>query len=262
MTSVSLHNLSIGYTTKGVAREVFPPISAEAHAGELVSLIGRNGQGKSTLLRTIIGFQPALAGEVSIFEKRIADYDLRTLATLVSYVSTDNVKVGNLKVFDLVSLGRYPYTGWFGTLSQADREEVMRSLHMVGMGDYAWRNTNRLSDGERQRVMIARALAQGTPIIVLDEPTAFLDLPNKYDIVLLLKKLAREQQKTILFSTHDLSIALKVSDRMWVMYDGEMRQGAPPRLMADGVFDRLLKNTQLSVDHVTGEVHLSNGGLG
>ncbi|MDR2938123.1 MAG: ABC transporter ATP-binding protein, partial [Prevotellaceae bacterium] len=220
MTTISLHNLSIGYASKGKARAVFPPLSAEAHEGELVSLIGRNGQGKSTLLRTLVGFQPALAGSVSIFEKDIAEYDLRTLSTLVSYVSTDNVKVGNLKVFDLVSLGRHPYTGWFGTLSQADKEVVMHSLEMVGMANFAWRNTNRLSDGERQRAMIARALAQGTPIMVLDEPTAFLDLPNKYEVVLLLKKLAKEQQKTILFSTHDLSVALKASDRMWVMCEG------------------------------------------
>ncbi len=255
-SAISLHNLSIGYTTQGKTREVFPPVSAEAGVGELVSLIGRNGQGKSTLLRTLIGFQPALSGEIHIFGKNIAEYDLRKLSTLVSYVSTDNVKVGNLKVFDLVSLGRYPYTGWFGTLSQNDKDVVMQSLEMVGMGSYAWRNTNRLSDGERQRAMIARALAQGTPIIVLDEPTAFLDLPNRYEVVLLLKKLAREQNKTVLFSTHDLSIALKISDRMWAMCDGELYQGAPQQLMADNVFDKLLKNTLLTVDHATGDVHL------
>ncbi len=255
-TAVSLHSLSIGYAAQGKAREVFPAVDAEAGVGELVSLVGRNGQGKSTLLRTLIGFQPALAGSVRIFEKDITAYDLRSLATIVSYVSTDNVKVGNLKVFDLVSLGRYPYTGWFGTLSQNDKEVVMQSLDMVGMRDYAWRNTNRLSDGERQRAMIARALAQGTPIIVLDEPTAFLDLPNRYEVVLLLKKLAEEQQKTVLFSTHDLSLAFKVSDRMWVMCDGKMHQGAPQQLMADSVFDALLQNTRLAVDHATGDVHL------
>jgi len=254
--AVFLHNLSIGYTAQGKAREVFPPFSAEAQAGELVALVGRNGQGKSTLLRTLIGFQPALAGEVRLFGKNLSAYDLRTLATLISYVSTDNVKVGNLKVFDLVSLGRYPYTGWFGTLSQTDKEVVMSSLDMVGMSSCAWRNTNRLSDGERQRAVIARALAQDTPIVVLDEPTAFLDLPNRYDIVLLLKRLAKEKQKTVIFSTHDLSIALKVSDRMWVMCNGEVYQGAPQQLMANGVFDKLLQNTQLSVDHATGDVRI------
>ena len=256
-TAISLHRLSIGYPAQGKAREVFPPFSADAGAGELVALVGRNGQGKSTLLRTLIGLQPALAGEVRLFGKPLAAYDLRALATLVSYVSTDNVKVGNLKVFDLVSLGRYPYTGWFGALSQADKEVVMSSLDMVGMRGCAWRNTNRLSDGERQRAMVARALAQDTPIIALDEPTAFLDLPNRYDIVLLLKRLVRERQKTVLFSTHDLSIALKVADRMWVMCNGEVHQGSPPQLLAAGVFDLLLQNTQLSVDHATGDVRLA-----
>ena len=256
--AVSLHSLSIGYTARGKVREVFPPISAEANVGELVSLVGRNGQGKSTLLRTLIGFQPALAGSIRIFDKSISDYDLRTLATLMSYVSTDNVKVGNLKVFDLVSLGRYPYTGWFGTLSQNDKDVVMDSLEMVGMRSYAWRNTNCLSDGERQRAMIARALSQRTPIIALDEPTAFLDLPNRYEVVLLLKKLAQEQQKTVLFSTHDLNIALKISNRVWAMCDGEMYQGAPQQLLADSVFDKLLKNTRLTVDHSTGEVRISD----
>jgi len=255
--AVSLHSLSIGYAARGKVREVFPPISAEANVGELVSLVGRNGQGKSTLLRTLIGFQPALAGSVRVFEKSISDYDLRTLATLISYVSTDNVKVGNLKVFDLVSLGRYPYTGWFGTLSQNDKDVVMDSLEMVGMRSYAWHNTNCLSDGERQRAMIARALSQRTPIIVLDEPTAFLDLPNRYEVVLLLKKLAQEQQKTVLFSTHDLNIALKISNRVWAMCEGEMHQGAPQQLLADSVFDKLLKNTRLTVDHNTGEVRIN-----
>ncbi|MDR1021704.1 MAG: ABC transporter ATP-binding protein [Prevotellaceae bacterium] len=254
--AIEARNLRIGYTAKGEQREIFPAFSAVAGEAELVALLGRNGRGKSTLLRTIIGIQPPLDGAVHILEKDIRAYPLRTLATLVSYVSTDNVKVGNLKVFDLVSLGRYPYTGWFGALSADDKKVVMQSLAMVGMEAYAWQNTGCLSDGERQRVVIARALAQDTPIIVLDEPTAFLDLPNRYEIVLLLKQLAQEQRRAILFSTHDLSIALKIADRVWVMCDGEFHQGAPQKLMHENVFDKLLQNTRLSVDHETGEVRV------
>ncbi|MDR3187979.1 MAG: ABC transporter ATP-binding protein, partial [Prevotellaceae bacterium] len=234
--AIALSDLRIGYAARGAAREVFPAFSAAADRTELVALLGRNGLGKSTLLRTVTGLQPPLDGAVYILQKNIRAYPLRTLATLVSYVSTDNVKVGNLKVFDLVSLGRYPYTGWFGTLSQKDREVIMHALALVGMEAYAWRDAARLSDGERQRVMIARALAQDTPIMVLDEPTAFLDLPNRYEVVLLLKRLAQEQRRAVLFSTHDMSIALQLADRVWVMCDGEFHQGDPQALMRSNVF--------------------------
>ncbi|MDR0687713.1 MAG: ABC transporter ATP-binding protein [Prevotellaceae bacterium] len=254
--AIEVFGLRAGYAIGGVQREVFPAFSAVAGEAELVALLGRNGRGKSTLLRTIIGIQPPLGGAVHILGKDIRSYPLRTLATLVSYVSTDNVKVGNLKVFDLVSLGRHPHTGWFGVLSQKDRDVVMQSLAMVGMENYAWRNIGCLSDGERQRVMVARALAQDTPAIVLDEPTAFLDLPNRYEVILLLKQLAQEQRRAILFSTHDLSVALKVADRVWVMGDGEFHQGAPQALMLSNVFDKLLQNTRLTVDHATGEVRV------
>lgn len=254
--AIALHELRTGYANRGAPREVFPPFSATAAGAELVALLGRNGLGKSTLLRTIIGLQPALGGEVYLLGKSLRAYSPRALATLVSYVSTDNVKVGNLKVFDLVSLGRYPYTGWFGTLSQRDREVVMRSLALVGMEAYAWRDATCLSDGERQRVVIARALAQDTPIIVLDEPTAFLDLPNRYEVVLLLKRLAQEQRRAVVFSTHDMGIALKIADRVWVMCDGEFYQGSPQALLHANVFDKVLKNTRLAVDHDTGEVRI------
>ncbi|MDR3366075.1 MAG: ABC transporter ATP-binding protein [Prevotellaceae bacterium] len=254
--AIALTDLRIGYAASGAPREIFPAFSAAANRAELVALLGRNGLGKSTLLRTVTGLQPPLGGAVHLLGKSIRRYPLRTLATLVSYVSTDNVKVGNLKVFDLVSLGRYPYTGWFGTLSQKDREVVVQALAMVGMEAYAWRDASRLSDGERQRVMIARALAQDAPVMVLDEPTAFLDLPNRYEVVLLLKRLAQEQRRAVLFSTHDMSIALKLADRVWVMCDGEFYQGSPQALMCANVFDKVLKNTRLTVDHSTGDVRL------
>lgn len=257
--AVALHNLRTGYASRGTLREVFPAFSATASRAELVALLGRNGLGKSTLLRTMIGLQPALGGDVHILGKNLHTYPLRTLATLVSYVSTDNVKVGNLKVFDLVSLGRYPYTGWFGTLAQQDRDVVMRSLAMVGMEACAWRDAACLSDGERQRVVIARALAQDTPIMVLDEPTAFLDLPNRYEVVLLLKRLAQEQHRAVIFSTHDMSIALKIADRVWVMCDGEFYQGSPKALLHANVLEKVLKNTRLTVDHDTGEVRIAEG---
>ncbi|MDR1226696.1 MAG: ABC transporter ATP-binding protein [Prevotellaceae bacterium] len=253
-SALQLQNLSVGYHIGAAAKVLCANACAEAKKAELVALVGRNGRGKSTLLRTIIGLQKALSGKVFIFEKAQHSYHVKELATLMSYVSTDNVKVGYLKVFDLVSLGRYPYTSWFGTLSTNDKEIVMHSLQLVGMQDFAERNTNSLSDGERQRVMIARALAQDTPIVVLDEPTAFLDLPNRYEVVFLLQRLAREQRKTILYSTHDWSLAVKTSDSMWVMDSDSFWEGAPADLLQQGVFDKLLIDTNLRLDAKTAEV--------
>jgi iron complex transport system ATP-binding protein len=254
---VELKELCIGYDVSGKKHQIFPALSAVAEESELVALVGRNGMGKSTLLRTIIGLQHSLLGSVIIHGKPIQEYQVKEVAKLISYVSTDNVKVGNLKVFDLVSLGRYPYTSWFGTLEEEDRNMVMRSLEMVGMKDFAWSNTRKLSDGERQRVLIARALAQDTQIIVLDEPTAFLDLPNKYDIILLLKELAREHKKTVIYSTHDLSVAIKISDRIWMMVKEEFCEGTPAELMSSGAFDRLFEGTRLKMNRETNDVQLT-----
>ncbi|MGL4957267.1 MAG: ABC transporter ATP-binding protein [Bacteroidales bacterium] len=259
LDTVVIKDLRLGYFQKRTPKEIFSPFSTQAKKGELLALLGRNGQGKSTLLRTIIGLQPALSGDVFLQDKPLKSYSLRKLATMISYVSTDSVKVGNLKVFDLVSLGRYPYTGWLGNLSKKDKHFITNALECVGMQHSIALNANTLSDGERQRVLIARALAQDTPIIILDEPTAFLDLPNKYEVVLLLKKLAKEQGKTIIFSTHDLSIAIKVADAMWLMAQGEFYQGTPQYLLESNTFDKLLKNTRLSINRATGEIVLNEG---
>ena len=269
---IALNSISIGYKVKSVSHKVVKQsVSVYALKGELVALIGGNGVGKSTLLRTIAGFQPTISGEVLIKGKSVGSYRESELALTLSFVSTEIIRVPNLTVFDLVSLGRYPYTNWFGKLVDADRHIVEEAIRAVGLQGYENRAINFISDGERQKAMIARTLAQDTDVIVLDEPTAFLDLSNKYEIVHILHQLAREKGKTVLFSTHDLTTAIAESDRIWLMLDQSVEQGAPEDLILNGSFSSLFKNDQLYFDpekgdfrirkHVTRKAFLTGNGI-
>ena len=254
---IALNNASIGYKGRsGLPKVVKQNISVYALKGELVALIGGNGVGKSTLLRTIAGFQPPMAGEVLMNGKSVDAYRESELALTLSFVSTEIIRVPNLTVFDLVSLGRYPYTNWFGKLGEEDRQIVEESIGAVGLKGYENRAINYISDGERQKAMIARTLAQDTDVIVLDEPTAFLDLSNKYEIVHILHRLAREKGKTVLFSTHDLTTAIAESDRIWLMLDRSVEQGAPEDLILNGSFSSLFKNDQLFFDPEKGDFRI------
>ena len=254
---IALNNASIGYKVKsGSHKVVKQDISVYALKGELVALIGGNGIGKSTLLRTIAGFQSPITGEVMIMGRSVRSYPESELALTLSFVSTEIIRVPNLTVFDLVSLGRYPYTNWFGKLMDEDRQIVEEAIRAVGLQGYENRAINYISDGERQKAMIARTLAQDTDIIVLDEPTAFLDLSNKYEIVHILHQLAREKGKTVLFSTHDLTTAIAESDRIWLMLDRSVEQGAPEDLILNGSFSSLFKNDHLYFDPEKGDFRI------
>jgi iron complex transport system ATP-binding protein len=219
-------------------------------------LIGANGVGKSTLLRTIAGFQPSIGGSVRIRGNEVNTYREKDLALIMSFVSTEIIRVPNLSVFDLVSLGRYPHTNWFGKLMDEDRHIVEESINSVGLNGYENRMVNCISDGERQKAMIARTLAQDTDIIVLDEPTAFLDLSNKYEIVHILHRLASEKGKTILFSTHDLTTAIAESDRIWLMLNESVEQGSPEDLILKGNFTSLFHNEYLYFDQEKGDFRI------
>lgn len=208
-----LDNITIGYENRVLLKNV----SAKIGDGRLAALIGRNGTGKSTLLRALCGLGRPLGGRISINGKDIADADKSETAKTIAFVGTDKVRIPNLKCEDLVALGRAPYTNWIGRIDGVDRKIIARALEAVGMSDYAGRTMDKMSDGECQRVMIARALAQDTPVMLLDEPTAFLDLPGRYHTVALLRDLAHESGKTIVFSTHDLDIALDEADDIMLM---------------------------------------------
>lgn len=203
-----LQSLSIGYSHKVIASD----INAQIKGGELTCLIGRNGTGKSTLMRTLAGFLKPLGGSALLDGCDISQVSAGERSRLISVVLTDRVDVDGMRVKDLVSVGRQPYTGFFGRMSADDEAVVREAIKDVGMADFEQRQVNSLSDGERQKVMIAKALAQQTPVILLDEPTAFLDYPSKKEMFQMLSELCHEQGKAVLVSTHDLDIALPIAD--------------------------------------------------
>ncbi|MFW6289452.1 MAG: ABC transporter ATP-binding protein, partial [Mariniphaga sp.] len=212
--NIELKQLTVGYQQSGEAPfEVLKDVNLSAAPGEMVALIGSNGIGKSTLLRTLAGFQPWFGGDVQIKGRSLKTLHSRETARIMSFVSTEIVRVPNLTVFDLVAYGRFPYTNWIGMLTDEDRWVISDAIQKVGLQGFERRFVMQISDGERQRAMIARALAQDTPVIVLDEPTAYLDVSNKYEIFHLLQSLAFERKKTIVLSTHDLNIALREVDK-------------------------------------------------
>jgi iron complex transport system ATP-binding protein len=236
---LSIDSLLIGYKSGNNTSMLIPPLTSLALKGELIALIGQNGIGKSTLLRTITGLQESLGGNIYIKGKLLEEYGRYDLARQIGFISTEPVRVSNMKVYDLVALGRYPHTNWTGKLEEADHEKVFESISKVGMNKLKDRYINELSDGERQRAMIARVLAQDAEILVMDEPTAFLDIRSKYEIVHLLHDLSKNRGKTIIFSTHDLLTAISESDKIWLLLPDSFAEGAPEDLVLNGSFNKL-----------------------
>ena len=255
---LTTENISIGYITAGKTKQpVFSNINLKAGKGESIALIGRNGIGKSTLLRTLARLQKPLSGKTFLKNVDLKNYKRQDLARLVSFVSTEIIRAGNLNLFELVSLGRFPYTGWIGKLNSDDMRIINDSISRVGISHLAGKVLNEMSDGERQRAMIARALAQDTEIIILDEPTAFLDLPNRYEIIRLLNELTASKDKTIIFSTHDLNIALQEADKVWLMEKNRIVEGAPEDLIVKRDIYRLFEESRLDFDMEKGDFRLS-----
>ncbi|MBQ8099281.1 MAG: ABC transporter ATP-binding protein [Bacteroidaceae bacterium] len=252
LVTYQLQNLNTGYRQSGREKTLSRQLSAQLYSGELTCLIGSNGVGKSTLLRTMARLQSPLSGEVLLFGKPLHDYASHDLACQVGIVLTDKLAASNLRAEELVAMGRLPYSGFWGGLRQHDREVIANSLRLVGMDSFAQRRLWSLSDGELQKLMIAKALAQETPVILLDEPVAFLDFPSKVEVLGLLRKLAREQKKAILLSIHDLELALQSADCIWLLTsDGHLAQGSPAELAQAGKLDFFFAQSRLSFNRET-----------
>jgi iron complex transport system ATP-binding protein len=240
---LTTQHLTIGYSKKGKTDVIQSGLNLQLRSGELVCLIGPNGSGKSTLLRTLTGLQKPLSGKTSIDGKEISKLKQLEKALLIALVLTERVDIENATVYNLVSLGRHPHSNWWGNITEKEDLIIHEAIEMVHLEHKIHQNINELSDGERQRAMIAKALAQNTPIIMLDEPTAHLDLPNRVEIMLLLHKLAHKTDKAILLSTHELDIALQAADRIWLISSEKgVECGVPEDLVFNGNFNRAFES--------------------
>ncbi|WP_293714013.1 ABC transporter ATP-binding protein [uncultured Parabacteroides sp.] len=254
---IETNRLSIGYRLKGGKHKVIhDDLNLRLFPGEVTCLLGLNGAGKSTLLRTLCGFQPPLGGDISLMGKPLASYSQSNFSLTVGVVLTEKTNAGGITVYELVSLGRHPYTGFFGQLKATDKEIIEQSLAAAGIAHKAHNYVSELSDGERQKAMIAKALAQQCPIILLDEPTAFLDVTSRIETMVLLHRLAMEQNKAILLSTHDLDLAIQMGDCLWLQEKGRpMACGTPEDLILSGAFESFFGKEGIVFDPSTGKLN-------
>lgn len=250
--------LAIGYAPRrGSRRIVAANLNLRLHCGEMVCLLGPNGAGKSTLLRTLTGIQPPLAGRIWLDGRDLHTFSARELARRLSVVLTERVETGPLTAYALVALGRHPYTSWHGQLTVRDEEVVRWAITAVQATHLAARPLHELSDGERQRIMIARALAQEPIVMALDEPTAFLDLPRRVEVMQLLRRLAQETQRAIIVSTHDLDLALHIADMLWLLTsNGSFYAGAPEDLVISGALATTFAHEGIVFDQQRGQFRI------
>lgn len=270
--TIELRHLRTGYTERRRSVVISPDLSLSIRPGEIVMLMGPNGSGKSTLMHTMAGLLPPLAGEVELGEKPLSSLTMKEVARQLSLVLTERIPAGNMDVWEVVTIGRYPYTGFRGVLSAEDKRICEESLATCRLTELRERIFDTLSDGEKQRVMIARALAQETPLILLDEPTAHLDLPSRLEVTTMLRTLAHKLGKSILISTHELDLALGWADTIWLLdRSGAITAKAPEDLILDGDIERVFGDPRLRFDQERGEfsiaeepgqqIHLTGEGL-
>lgn len=248
---LTIKDLSIGYLNRKTEIVISEQINISVQEGILVGIVGTNGIGKSTFLRTLGKMQPSLKGEITYKNKNLSNYNPTELADVMSIVLTEAPASQNLTVLELVSLGRQPYTNWLGTLNEEDKGSILHALQLTDTEKLKNKKCFELSDGQKQRVMIARALAQDTEIILLDEPTTHLDLYHRAYILKLLKKLTQETGKTILYSTHEIDLAIQLSDKMIVMTPNQVYFDTPKNLIASNCFKTLFPENMIEFDPIT-----------
>lgn len=247
--------LSIGYQYNNTVAEA---ISIQIKKAKLVAIIGVNGSGKSTLLKTLSGIQPALSGHFFLNGKAFQNYNNQSLASLISLVLTQQNFSKNLSVLEFISLGRHPYTNWLGITSRADKKIIARAIQQVGIENLKAKKCDELSDGQLQKVMIARALAQNTPVILMDEPTSHLDMYHKAQVLHLLKSITQETQKSIVFATHEINLALQLCDQIILIHQGKVVQGSPSELIQQKVLLDLFPKDLIVFDEISKSFRMSN----
>ncbi len=241
-------NLSIGYGSKKEIKVISKHINLSLRKGELVCLVGKNGIGKSTLLRTLTKMQPKLAGDIHVEEKSIDLFSRNELAKIISLVLTERIPSSNLTVYELIALGRQPYTNWIGKLLEEDLNQIKEAMSQSHLIELMHERCDKLSDGQLQRAMICRALAQNTDLIILDEPTAHLDVQHKMETFKLLKKIAHELNRAILISTHEIQLATQIADELWLMTEEKIITGVPSELIASDQINLLFDNNSMRFD--------------
>lgn len=249
--------LSIGYRTSNTSKTLLNGLEISLPKGSLTAVVGVNGSGKSTLLRTLAGLQPALSGEIRICNQPLRTLNPKNRANLISMVFTEPPASRNVSVYDLVALGRYPHTNWLGHLTEKDRQIVQACMQQLDVSEMAEQPGYTLSDGQMQRALIARALAQDTPVILLDEPTSHLDLYHKVKIVQILKSIAALGDKTLIFTTHEIDLAIQLCDFILVIHQGEAQFGTPNQLIADGTFNQLFPKEFIHFNSETGRFQVN-----
>lgn len=249
---IELRNITLAFGQRTLITES----STLFERGNLIALLGRNGTGKSTLLRAMAALGRVTAGSIAIDGEDIEDIAAATLARKIAFVNTERVDVEALSVHDLVAIGRAPYTDWMGRIGTEDEAVIERSMEIAGIASMRDRRVDTLSDGECQRVMIARALAQDTPAILLDEPTSFLDLPNRYELCTLLRRLAHDEHKCVIFSTHELDIALSLADSIALVDTPHLKHLPTEAMVQSGNIERLFDSEHVTFDAATGSIRL------
>ncbi len=244
------HDLAVGYRNGKSTVTLLSGLNLTLEKGKLVALLGQNGAGKSTLLRALTCDERPLEGTIEVAGRNLLDMSQKERSRIIGLVSTERIQAGALTVTELVGLGRQPHTGFLGRLDDEDRKIVQQSMEDAGIIGKAGDYMASLSDGERQKAMIARALAQQTPIIILDEPTAFLDVASRIETMRLLQTLAHDRGKAVLLSSHDISQSLMLADELWLITtDRQVLTGTTRQLVADGAMDRLFKNRDIHFNH-------------
>ena len=254
--TINIRDLTIGYAAKHRQIVVAEHLDGDILGGQLTCLLGPNGVGKSTLLKTLSSFSQPISGTVKIGDTDLAHMNPGQMARTVGVVLTAKPEVQNLTVEEIVAMGRTPYTGFWGTLRAEDRKIVDDALLTVGIDNLRHRLAGQLSDGESQRMMIAKVLAQQTPVVVLDEPTAFLDFPSKVELLRLLRRVAHETGKIVFLSTHDVEMALRLSDTIWLLQRGRLSIGTPQELSMDGSLSAFLDRAGMCYDPASQTVRI------